>query len=70
MNARSIISKLSDLDELIRNRNPDLVLICETWLNENDENVSLNLDGYNLEPELRKDRTDTVNGIGGLVVVS
>ena len=69
MNARSIISKLSDLDELIKNRNPDLVLICETWLNENDENVSLNLDGYNLEPELRKDRTDTVNGIGGGLLV-
>ena len=29
----------------------------------------LNIQGYNIEPELRKDRTDTLNGIGGGILV-
>ena len=69
MNARSLISKLNDLEILVDERDPDLIFICETWLNNNICNSTLNIEGYNLEQELRIDRTDTVNGIGGGILV-
>ena len=69
LNARSLISKLCDLEILLSERDPDLVFICETWLNETINNSTLNIEGYNLEQELRNDRKDTVNGIGGGILV-
>ena len=69
LNARSLISKLCDLELLLSERDPDLVFICETWLNETINNSTLNITGYNLEQELRIDRKDTVNGIGGGILV-
>ena len=69
LNARSICNKLSDLEQLAKTRNPDIIMICESWLNEHDSNKTLNIDGYNLESELRKDRTDTTGGIGGGLLV-
>ena len=69
MNARSLISKLNDLEILVNECDPDLIFICETWLNNNICNSILNIEGYNLEQELRIDRTDTVNGIGGGILV-
>jgi hypothetical protein len=46
-----------------------LVLICETWCNPDINNASLNIGGYTFQTELRLDRTDTTNGIGGGIVV-
>lgn len=68
-NARSIISKIEHLEILINDHNPDLILITESWCNENISNSMLNIDGYCLDTELRHDRRDTVNGIGGGLLV-
>ena len=69
LNARSIVNKLNDLSILINDHDPDLILISETWCNEDISNALLNIPGYIIEPELRKDRNDTMNGIGGGVLV-
>lgn len=69
LNARSLVSKLNDLELLVSEQSPDLVLICETWLNSEISNGMLDIPGYFIEPELRKDRLDTTNGIGGGLLV-
>ena len=46
-----------------------MILITETWCNNEITNAMLNLPGYNIEPELRIDRNDTLNGIGGGLLV-
>ena len=69
LNARSICSKLSELEILLNNEKPDLVLICESWCNADISNAKLNMDGYFIEPDLRMDRGDTINGIGGGLLV-
>ena len=43
----------------------DLILICESWCREDISDAFLQLPGYELIPDLRKDRSDTVNGVGG-----
>ena len=48
---------------------PDIVLITESWCNKNISNSVIKLDGYELCSELRRDRTDTTNGIGGGLLV-
>ena len=62
-------NKLNDLCILISDCDPDLILVTETWCNEEVSTAMLNIQGYNIEPELRKDRTDTLNGIGGGILV-
>ena len=44
---------------------PDIILANETWCNNNITNATLQIDGYDICPELRQDRKDTKNGIGG-----
>ena len=46
-----------------------MVLICESWCNADISNAMLNMDGYFIEPDLRMDRRDTINGIGGGLLV-
>lgn len=36
-NARSVLNKLDILDKLIKKHDPDVILLCETWLTERDE---------------------------------
>jgi len=48
---------------------PDIILLTETWCNPSTSDASLALMGYKLETELRRDRTDTANGIGGGLLV-
>ena len=69
LNARSLISKLNDLAILINDHNPDVILITETWCNGTITNAMLNVKGYSIEPDLRIDRNDTFNGIGGGILV-
>ena len=69
MNARSILSKLDDLQLFAEHHEPDILLISESWANGQIQNSMLNIDGYNLENELRMDRKDTLNGIGGGLLV-
>ena len=45
------------------------MLICETWLNDNISNSMLNISEYYIDDELRVDRKDTNNGIGGGLIV-
>ena len=69
LNARSLLNKINDLCILINDEDPDLILITETWCNDVITNAMLNIPGYSIEPDLRVDRTDTLNGIGGGLIV-
>ena len=44
-----------------------MILITESWCNKDTSDISLNLDNYNLE--VRVDRSDTINGCGGGLLV-
>ena len=57
------------MELLVNEKNPDIILITETWLNDNISNSILQLEGYFIEPTLRCDRNDTANGIGGGLLV-
>ncbi len=48
---------------------PDIILLTETWCNDSTTNASLALEKYNLECDLRRDRSDTTAGIGGGLLV-
>jgi hypothetical protein len=48
---------------------PDLILVTESWCNINVTNAYLKVPGYELQPDLRIDRSDTANGIGGGLLV-
>ena len=50
-------------------QHPDIILLAETWCNASISNATLTLPGYQLEPELRTDRADTANGLGGGLIV-
>jgi len=68
-NAQSILGKINELTAYIVETVPDIVLICETWCNSEVNNASLTIPGYQLETDLRRDRNDTRNGIGGGLLV-
>ena len=61
LNARSIVSKLDDLELLANEKKPALILICESWCNSNINNAFLSIDNYYLEPNLRYDRCEIHN---------
>ena len=44
-------------------------MVCETWCNDMVSSDILNIDGYNIDNNLRKDRTDTTNGAGGGIII-
>jgi hypothetical protein len=69
LNAQSILSKLNDLDATTCDTKPDIVLVSESWCNSSILNSGLNLAGYDLNNDLRTDRSDTTNGIGGGLLV-
>ena len=71
-NAQSLPSKITELDAVASDLQPDIILICESWCNSNISEANLNINGYELQQDLRTDRSDTTNGIGGggLVVYS
>jgi hypothetical protein len=69
MNSQSLISKVPELELVAIDLRPDLIFISETWLNSDINNASLNINGYKFQTELRMDRTDTANGIGGGLAV-
>ena len=69
LNARSILNKINDLEVLLNEQEPDFVLIAETWLNDDTNTAMLNIEGYYIDPDLRLDRKDTLNGIGGGLIV-
>jgi Endonuclease-reverse transcriptase len=44
---------------------PDLILVTETWCNKAVTNAYLGINGYDIQQDLRKDRSDTKDGRGG-----
>ena len=61
----SLVNKINELWILTKDEEPDVILITESWCNEEGSNALLNIPGYCIEPELRLNQTDTLNGIGG-----
>ncbi len=68
-NAQSIVNKIDELSCVASELNPDILLIVETWCHQDISDAYLTLMGYELVPELRKDRSDTTNGRGGGLLV-
>ena len=46
---------------------PDVICLCETWMNESISNAYVNIENFNLI--CRKDRSDTKSGIGGGLLI-
>ena len=63
------MNKINDMNILINDAKPDIILVTETWCNDTVTNAMLSVPGYSIEPDLRMDRTDTLNGIGGELIV-
>jgi hypothetical protein len=68
-NARSLKSKINELRAVADDQKPDIILICESWTSTEISNAELEIDGYSIETDLRKDREDTHNGIGGGLII-
>jgi len=49
--------------------NPDIILVTETWARPELPDAFFSLPGYKLQTDLRKDREDTANGVGGGLIV-
>ena len=66
-NIRSLRSKLQEFKARVSITSPDIILLCETWLNGKDPDSFLTLPNY--EIIIRQDGRDTSEGIGrGLLV--
>ena len=65
LNSQSIVNKINELACIAAETKPDIILVTESWCNEQISNAYLNIPGYQLQPELRIDRKDTANGAGG-----
>ena len=66
---QSVFNKLNELAAYAAEENPDFILLTETWCNSMISNAALTLPGYQLETDLRIDRENTTNGIGGGLLV-
>jgi hypothetical protein len=69
LNAQSIVRKIDELAYTVEDLKPDIVLITESWYNDEVTNGLLTVPGYNLLPDLRVDRQDTAAGVGGGLLV-
>jgi hypothetical protein len=68
-NTQSLQGKLNELEAVLTDLKPDIVLLSETWCNTGTVDAFLNIDGYTFQTDLRLDRHDTANGIGGGLAV-
>ena len=69
LNAQSIVSKINELSCVTSDLEPDLILVTESWCNNDISNAYLDIPGYELQPDLRQDRSDTDRGRGGGLLV-
>ena len=69
LNAQSIVNKINELSCTASELEPDLILVTETWCNSEISNAYLTIPGYELQPDLRMDRSDTDRGRGGGLLV-
>ncbi len=63
------MNKIDDLNSTVTELRPDIVLVTETWCNHEISDAYLQLDGYELNSDLRVDRADTTMGRGGGLIV-
>ena len=63
------MNKIQELETLADELKPEIILLTETWCNNTIPDAALSITGYNLETDLRKDRHDTGNGVGGGLLV-
>ena len=68
-NAQSLTGKASELEAATIDLLPDIIVICETWCNSTTNQASLEILNYSIIQDLRTDRQDTANGIGGGLIV-
>jgi hypothetical protein len=69
LNAQSIVNKVNELGAVVAELDPDLILLTETWCNNSITNAYLSIKGYEIQQDLRKDRSDTTDGRGGGILV-
>jgi hypothetical protein len=65
LNAQSIVGKIDELCCVATELALDLIIVTESLCNDTMTNAYLTVPGFELQPELRKDRVDTTYGIGG-----
>ena len=68
-NVQSIQSKINELILYAADLDPDIILLTETWCNQSIPDAALSIPNYILETEVRRDRIDTTNGVGGGLLV-
>ena len=68
-NSRSLFKKIDDLAVATNFYSPDIIMICESWLNKNTSNSMISIPGYVINNDLRRDREDTRMGAGGGLIV-
>ena len=68
-NAQSVLNKVKELAAYVVEAEPDIIFLTETWCSSTTNNAALALPNYQLESELRRDRTDTGNGVGGGLLI-
>jgi hypothetical protein len=59
------VGKIDELSCVATELRPDLIFITESWCNSNVTNAYLKPPGCDLQPELKQNRNDMTNGIGG-----
>ena len=55
MNARSIVNKMLELEEMVYEEDPDIILITESWTNSYIPLAEIHIPGYEI---IRKDRVN------------
>lgn len=67
LNARSLVNKVVELEEILIGVAPDVMFVTETWFNESILSSEFEALGYIVVA--RKDRQDTFGGRGGGVLI-
>src|SRR3989442_3108930 len=65
-NARSLKTKMEELEMLVKNKKPDVIAIVESWLNDDIYDSEISIDKYNF---VRLDRHMDQKAKGGGVIV-
>ncbi len=57
-NAQRVIGKVNELACTVSDLNPDLILLTETWCNNEITNAYLTIPGFEVQTDLRVDRSN------------